>query len=63
MTTPFEEAVRDPEQRWAHWIDRPPPLDWRHLEIWRREWPDPVIVTRGEIHPETNVAGLYWRAP
>ena len=61
--TLFDREIADPGAGWRPWAHSPPPLDWLHLEIWRREWPGPIIVTPAEIHPAMNVAGLYWRTP
>ena len=64
-TTLFDLAVTDPAEGWRpYWYpETHPPLNWLYLEIWRREWPGPKIVTPAELFPAMNVFGLYWRAP
>ena len=37
------------------------PQDWPRIEIWRAGWDEPQIIAYRDIHPTTNVAGLYWR--
>jgi hypothetical protein len=61
----FDYAIIDPNERWRpYWYpETQPPPYWLHLEIWRREWPGSRIVTQGEMHPEMNIYGLYWRLP
>jgi hypothetical protein len=61
--TLFDQDIQDPNERWRPWEYAPPPLNWLYLEIWRREWPGPRIITPAEVSPEMNVAGLYWRTP
>jgi hypothetical protein len=55
--------ILDPAEGWRTYLGTPPPLDWRYLELWRREWPGTRIVSRDEMHPAMNVADLYWREP
>lgn len=59
----FDQAIQDPTEGWKPWVHVLPPLNWLHLEVWRREWPGPRFVTMSDIYPDTNVNGLYWRQP
>lgn len=36
---------------------------YRHhlIEAWRREWQQVEVLRMSDLHPATNVAGLYWR--
>lgn len=60
-TTPLSA----PGDGWRHWPDNPPlhhfPSD-RVLELWRENWINDTSFTRqGQMHPATNVFGLWWR--
>jgi len=57
----FDEEIADPDRMWVPYCYLPPPLNWLHIEIWRREWAGPRIVSQAEIPPWLNVDGLYWR--
>jgi hypothetical protein len=61
----FDEAIADPAERWRpYWYpETHPPLNWLHLEIWRREWPGSRFVTQAEMDSVMNVFGLFWREP
>jgi len=44
---------------WIPWtIERPPE---KLIQYWRPEWGGPETGYPSEIHPCTNVYGLYWR--
>lgn len=60
---PFDQALSDPTEGWKpYWFpETHPALNWLHIEIWRREWPGPKIVSQAEMHPAMNVYDLYWR--
>lgn len=53
--------ISNSDCRWKSWLDQPPPPNWLHLEIWRREWPGPKIVSQAQVPSWMNVNGLYWR--
>jgi hypothetical protein len=57
----FDQAIADYREGWHPWQYAPPPLNWLHLQTWRREWPAPRTLHFCEMHPLMNVAGLYWR--
>lgn len=59
----FDQDINDPSERWQSFVHSSPPYNCLHIEIWRREWPGPRIVVRAEMHPEMNLASLYWREP
>ena len=55
-----------PGDGWHDWCWFSPwgPYSAYHLvEIWRRGWRDTQLTNPHAMHPMTNVAGLWWRAP
>lgn len=56
----------DITEGWLGWIDSPPRTylggDNYPIEIMRQSWDKPVVIYAKDLHPEFNVAGLYWRA-
>lgn len=46
------------------WAYNPPPFinPTTKIDVWREGWDDVMECTLGDIHPQTNVYGLYWRA-
>lgn len=49
----------EPDNTWVPWTVRQPMTN--RVECMRRSWDEPLIWTVANIHPETNIAGLYWR--
>jgi hypothetical protein len=48
---------------WAFPVVDDSPYRYRHVEIWRQEWPEPCCVTPWSLPRQLHVEGLYWRPP
>lgn len=46
-----------------NWCYDPPPYLMETVELWREGWTETRVTGRRDIHPQTNVYGLYWREP
>lgn len=45
---------------WHDWMSSPP-LSHDIVEIYRKDWDSPGLCIVADMHPATNVWGLYWR--
>jgi hypothetical protein len=61
--------VTPPGKNWLRWDNGGMPLQpegpspYRHrlVEVWRAEWSEVEVLRISDLHPATNIHGLYWR--
>lgn len=53
----------EPDPTWRLWqhYDGTSPYDQPRVEVMRREWPMPRVVSPLDVKLSDNKAGLYWR--
>lgn len=54
----WEEAIQ--KRGFSMWIYNPPPSG-TYVEVARIEWPMIQVWGTDTLHPETNIANLWWR--